>query len=313
MTLSIAIITYNHEHYIREALDSILMQKTDFDFEIIIGDDSSTDATPTICEEYASKHANIKYERYAVNGGISSNWIKTISRCTGIYVALLEGDDFWTAPEKLQTQVDFLNDNNQYVFCYHGFDIKQQDNSRAYHNFRNELNTEKKSISFQDALQTCYPQTLTVVFRNGNYNLQLLLGLNVCDRFFYQLLLLNADGYYINSVMGSYRIHAAQVTFVQKEEKARYIDGILFWERLALCDISSVQKNALNYFITKAYFNIYTAHSKGIFNAYLKKGLVFYLKTLVSKKKIVVKNRIKLSTIIWFLFNKMRVKSKAND
>ncbi|CAM3987609.1 MULTISPECIES: glycosyltransferase family 2 protein [Flavobacterium] len=303
MKLSVALITYNHEKYIREALDSILMQITDFDFEIIIGDDFSTDTTPNICCEYASKYPNVKYESYKPNGGISSNWIKTISRCKGDYIALLEGDDFWTSSDKLQMQVDFLDTNKQYVFCYHGFDIKYQDNSRVYNNFRNKLNAEKKQIKFQDSMQICYTQTLTVVFRKGSYNLHLLEGLSVCDRYFYQLLLLNSSGFYLDNIMGSYRIHSSQVTFVQKKsDKSKFIDNIVFWERLLYLEISRPQRDILYLSLTKSYFNIYVHHSEGIFNNYLKRGLLFYIKSFWSKEN--VKNRVTLLAILLFIKEK---------
>lgn len=304
MKLSVALITYNHEKYIREALDSILMQKTNFDFEIVIGDDCSTDNTPVICKEYKNKHENIKYERYESNGGISSNWIKTISRCKGDYIALLEGDDFWTSRGKLQLQVDFLDKNTQYSFCYHGFDIKYQDNSRVYNNFRNKLNAEKKQIEFQDSVQTCYPQTLTVVFRKGYYNLNLLEGLTVCDRYFYQLLVLNSSGFYLDNIMGSYRIHSSQVTFVQKKrDKSKFIDNIVFWERLLSLEISRPQRYFLYLSLTKSYFNIYVHYSEGLFNNYLNRGLLFYIKSFWSKEN--VKNRVTLLAILLFVKQKI--------
>lgn len=117
--LSVALITYNHEKYIRQALDSILMQETDFDFEIVIGDDCSSDSTPDICNEYVLKYSNIKYEKYDKNGGVSANWRKTIERCNSKYVALIEGDDYWTENYKLQKQVDFLEANKDYSLCFH--------------------------------------------------------------------------------------------------------------------------------------------------------------------------------------------------
>lgn len=312
MTVSIAVITYNHEPYIREALDSILMQKTDFDIEIIIGDDCSTDATPAICSEYAAKYPNVKYERYAVNEGISSNWIKTISRCQGDFIALLEGDDFWTCADKLQIQVDFLNKHKEYVLCYHAFTIEQQDSSREYTNFRNKLNADKKTIGFIDVLQMCYPQTLTVVFRKGTYNLSLLTGLKVCDRFLYQLLLLHSEGCYMDKEMGSYRIHGAQVTFNQKSEKLPLLDDVVFCERLLMSPVSSRQKHALRLFLTKRYFQLYTIHSKGVFNRYLKRGLIFYLRSYWSKEKVVIKNSVGFKSIVFFIMRKV-VNKNAKD
>ena len=107
--VSVFMITYNHEKYIAEALDSILMQKTDFDFDIVIGEDCSTDATRRIVLEYSRKYPDkIKLLLHNVNVGFISNMMYVLEACTGKYVAMCEGDDYWTDPFKLQKQVDFL-------------------------------------------------------------------------------------------------------------------------------------------------------------------------------------------------------------
>lgn len=112
---SVLMITYNHEKYIAEAIDSVIMQKTNFDYVIVIGEDCSTDKTREIVLEYKAKYPNkIKLLLQEKNVGMMQNFIDTLKVCSGKYIAMLEGDDYWTDPYKLQKQVDFLEANPEY-------------------------------------------------------------------------------------------------------------------------------------------------------------------------------------------------------
>jgi len=113
---SVAVLTYNHEAYIRQCLDSILAQVVDFPYEIVIVDDCSTDSTRDILREYAQAHSHIRLFLNPANQGISKNNNQLLSQCEGTYVAMLEGDDYWIDPNKLQRQVDFLNENEEVGF-----------------------------------------------------------------------------------------------------------------------------------------------------------------------------------------------------
>lgn len=121
--VSISLITYNHEKYVRQALDNILNQERDFDIEIIVGDDCSPDNTRSIILEYQEKHPDLiqtifhKEKPKGIPGKI--NFVSTIHAATGKYVAMLDGDDYWTDPRKLQKQVDFLESHPDYSLCFH--------------------------------------------------------------------------------------------------------------------------------------------------------------------------------------------------
>lgn len=120
MKLSVAIITYNHEKYIRDALDGILMQETSFDFNIIIGEDASTDSTKDVILEYINKYpSKMLCKFHDINIGMMPNFMQTLQSCNGEYIAICEGDDYWTDKNKLQKQVDFLESNLNYVGCFH--------------------------------------------------------------------------------------------------------------------------------------------------------------------------------------------------
>jgi glycosyltransferase involved in cell wall biosynthesis len=120
LMLSVCCITYNHKQFIGEAIDGFLMQKTNFPFDVVIGDDCSTDGASEIIDAYKEKYPDkIKVIRGSKNVGAHENMRNTIKACTGKYIALCDGDDYWTDPNKLQKQVDFLERNNEYVMCCH--------------------------------------------------------------------------------------------------------------------------------------------------------------------------------------------------
>lgn len=131
--VSVLMITYNHEKYIVQAIESALMQKTNFKFEIVIGEDCSTDKTREIVLEYKAKHSDtIKLQLQEKNVGMMQNFIDTLKVCTGKYIALLEGDDYWIDPYKLQKQVDFLEANPDCSLCFHPSKYIRADNPDKY-------------------------------------------------------------------------------------------------------------------------------------------------------------------------------------
>src|SRR6185295_15883149 len=96
-TVSVCVITFNHERFIAEAIESALAQKTRLDYEIVVGDDGSTDDTPRILARLAEQHApRLRVVRRQENLGINRNLAATLQECRGRYIALLEGDDYWT-------------------------------------------------------------------------------------------------------------------------------------------------------------------------------------------------------------------------
>lgn len=118
--VSINCITYNHEKYIADALEGFLNQKTDFDFEIVIGEDCSTDNTRKIIEEYMKKYPKkiilITSEK---NVGVIENERRIYESSSGKYIAVCEGDDFWIDPYKLQKQIDYMEKNKDCTLCFH--------------------------------------------------------------------------------------------------------------------------------------------------------------------------------------------------
>ncbi len=118
--VSVAMITYNHERYVEQAVRSVMMQQTDFEYELIIGEDCSTDRTREIVvrlkEEFGDRIQLLLHER---NQGMVDNFFAVYAECRGEYVALIEGDDFWINPRKLQLQVEYLDSHPECVISYH--------------------------------------------------------------------------------------------------------------------------------------------------------------------------------------------------
>ncbi|MBQ9686047.1 MAG: glycosyltransferase [Oscillospiraceae bacterium] len=133
--VSILCTAYNHEAYLRDALDGFLMQKTDFPFEILVSDDASTDSTAAIIREYAAKYPDIvrpfllTENLFSRGGNLYTDVLYPNMR--GKYAAFCEGDDYWTDPEKLQRQVDFLEAHPDYSACVHNTMLHYCDADRA--------------------------------------------------------------------------------------------------------------------------------------------------------------------------------------
>ena len=118
--VSVWMITYNHEHYIRQALDSVLMQETDFEYEIVIGEDASQDKTREICFEYQRgypERIRVLWSETNVYN-IGGNSVRVDARCRGEFIAILEGDDYWMDPHRLQKQVDVMRKYPNVVLCF---------------------------------------------------------------------------------------------------------------------------------------------------------------------------------------------------
>lgn len=121
--VSVCMTTYNHAPYLRQAVESVLSQQTSFDFELVLGEDCSTDLTAEICREYAAKYpGRVRLVTGARNVGWRANYRRTFDACRGKYVAYCDGDDWWTDPCKLQMQADLMESDPGCGMCYTGAD-----------------------------------------------------------------------------------------------------------------------------------------------------------------------------------------------
>ena len=172
--LSVLVPTFNHERFIDKMLEGALMQKTDFDFDIIVGDDASIDDNALIVRKYAQQYpTKIKTFLHNTNLGPAepremggkNNVGFLFGQSKSEYIALCEGDDYWTDPQKLQKQVNFLDKNLDYSLCHHQMEVIYEDNFPS-HSFN--VDNQPDTSTLQDLLTdaTWFLGTASTVFRN---------------------------------------------------------------------------------------------------------------------------------------------------
>jgi len=131
--ISVVVTTYNHEKYIAQTIESILSQKDCPDFEIIVGEDCSTDKTREIVKVYADKYPQIKLMNYDTNQGVQKNLKECFNYCQGEYIAICEGDDYWVDKYKLKKQYEVLDRNKEASMCFSDITLLFEDGSTAGH------------------------------------------------------------------------------------------------------------------------------------------------------------------------------------
>ena len=232
--VSVVVPTYKHEAFIGECLDSILMQKTDFPFEIIVGEDKSPDRTREICIEYANNHPEkirlFLHDRRNVikiegNPTGRYNLIFDLTEANGKYIALCEGDDFWIDPDKLQKQIDFLETNSDYSLCFTDADILVEANGsydeRGFLEYYKRRGLTSKKIGFYDfSFGHCMP-TCTIVFRRNFLKIipKWFLKIPIGDWGLVMLLLWKGPGTYFEERTAVYRIHQSNMYMNWSQEK----------------------------------------------------------------------------------------------
>ena len=164
--LSVCLITYNQENYLGEAIESVLIQKTNFTFKLVIADDCSKDRTREIIKKYKEDYPDkIQLILQEKNVGPARNWMDLLSFPKSKYIAYLEGDDYWTDPFKLQKQVDFMEDNQDFAMCFHAVNITFASETDFY-----EYPIPPSDIlHLQDIVKEHYIPSCSLMFRNTYY------------------------------------------------------------------------------------------------------------------------------------------------
>jgi glycosyltransferase involved in cell wall biosynthesis len=209
--ISVSLITYNHAEYISDCLDGILSQKVNDQFEVIVGDDFSTDGTSRIVDAFAERFpAKIRVRRPAKNMGILSNWTGNLSSCKGDFVALCDGDDLWVRDDKLQLQLDVLRSDAELSSCYHS--VKFEDR------FGNDLGflprpgavPVRASIDFMASRGSFMP-TSSILFRSpGSIRFPEWYSemRSLLDYPLNLLIASRGDAYFLQEVLGVYRTNS---------------------------------------------------------------------------------------------------------
>jgi hypothetical protein len=225
IVVSVLCATYNQKNYIKETLDGFLMQETDFNFEILINDDASTDGTTDILREYEQESngrivVNYQNENQYQKGvrGMMTKYL--LPRAKGEYIALCEGDDYWTDPHKLQRQVDYMRANPECSICFHPVTVHYENSEKS-----DEVYPENHdNFTLELLLETNYMQTNSVLYKNlRNYEH---LAENVIPNDWYMFIYhaLKGDIGFIDEVMGVYRRNPSGVWSSNGDEAA-------FWQK----------------------------------------------------------------------------------
>ncbi|MDR1877601.1 MAG: glycosyltransferase [Flavobacteriaceae bacterium] len=201
--VSVVMITYNHEKYIQQAIESILMQECTFEYELIISNDCSPDNTHKIIQGYLSGNNSIKYFSHEKNLGVIPNFLFALNQANGKYIAICEGDDYWTDPLKLQKQVDFMENNPDFSIIFHQVQVLEND---ILTNETYPLAKNVKDIStIEDLSKNNYIPTLSVLYKNSHTYPSYIKDSFIGD---YPLHLYNAEKgkiKFIPEIMGIYR------------------------------------------------------------------------------------------------------------
>ena len=207
LLVSIFCPTYNHSKYIEQCLNGIVMQKTNFQFEVIVQDDASTDDSQKIIKEFAEKYNFIvpvlhTENIYSKGGDLNEYFVKNAK---GKYIAFCEGDDYWTDPYKLQKQVDFLEANPDYSICFHK--VKLLENDKLIDDYITKVPSETTAIN--DLAKGNYIHTPSVIFRNNLFKVypESFYQSPVGDYFLHMLNAQYGKIRCINDCMAVYRVH----------------------------------------------------------------------------------------------------------
>lgn len=246
--LSVAVITYNHARFIERALQSAVDQKIDFPLQIVIGDDASSDGAQDIIREFAQGHAHkarftlLLNER---NQGNFSNVTAILAACEGEYVAVLEGDDYWTFEGKLLAQVDWLDAHPEHSGSFHDAEIRNDAQTEARrgdvvktgYRFYSQIHRYTPELEPWQMIERVLPPSSALVYRNGSYLNELSAYADVKVSLGEILKLLVAKGgpfAYINENWAVHNNHAGGVT--KTRPKGDFIEAHLRIFRALLKD-----------------------------------------------------------------------------
>ncbi len=241
--LSVVVLTYNHENFIRQCLDSILEQDTDFLFEILVGDDCSSDKTSEIIAEYQHRYPHIiKPVLRSENIGATKNQYDLFLKCSGKYIAILDGDDAWTHKEKLSIQTNFLEKNEDYIACTHRYSVIDKNNKVIQQTYDGKGRPASGDYLITDFLNyTYYGHPGTLVFKNifldakHDYSIIYKADRWICDITLCLILTNLGKVYVLDNNMASYRSfqlkdHSNWTSSIAK--KNIYLERIEFLKKL---------------------------------------------------------------------------------
>jgi glycosyltransferase involved in cell wall biosynthesis len=233
MKVSVCMLAYNLEQFIAQAIDSVMMQETDFDYELVIGEDCSTDRTRDICIAYQKKYPDkIRLLLREKNIGVMHNIVQTLHACTGQFIALLDADDYWTSPHKLQKQADFLDTHLSYALCCAQTVCFYEDKSREPQ-YQPPLGYKKYTLTIEDVLSYSPIACCSTMFRNGLFDSfpDWYFSLGMYDWPIWIMCAQHGKAVYLPELMAAYRIHANS-TYSSQGLIKRLLDDVDFYKAI---------------------------------------------------------------------------------
>ena len=206
-TVSVLMITYNHQTFIEQAVRSVMMQKADFEFELVIGEDCSTDNTRSMLYSFKEKWPQqIRILAHDHNLGMYRNFCEVLRECRGEFLAILEGDDYWLDPLKLQKQVDALRQNPEWAICFH----RARGITEGVKGYIEMPSTDFRPVSrVQDIIESNFIYTPTVMYRGAQRTLpDWLEEAAALDWPFHVLNAMRGDIGFLPDTMSAYRVHS---------------------------------------------------------------------------------------------------------
>ncbi len=300
MKVSVLMLAYNHAQYIAQAVDSVLMQQVDFDYEIVIGEDCSTDNTRDILLRYQQENPEkIRLLLPEKNLGMHDNLIQTFKACRGDYIALLEGDDYWTSPDKIQKQVDFLDARDDHTICFHKALVRERDGRPDW--YIPVAFQPKQVFNLQYLLGVCNPMTTaSIMFRQGFIHElpDWVYDLGFTDWVLQILLAQHGKIGYINETMSVYRIHL-QGNWSQQNQIQGLLGKIKFFEHLSKhFDSSSKFQNNIRFSLTVLHRDLAIAYKKEGDRKNARRYMnIWFFKYLLANKILTNASYLKYSTL----------------
>lgn len=269
--VSIQMLVYNHEKYIKQALDSILMQKVNFTYEIIVGEDCSKDNTRAILLEYKKRYPDkIKLILHEKNVGMNINASVIRQNCNGKYCANCEGDDYWTDPYKLQKQIDFLEKHQEYIGSAHKIEVVDE-NGELKSGFNMSMYCQDTIYTIKHAEKGIMPgQYASCVYRNileeNPFAIHLIENCKANEDAKLALyLVLNGKIYCFNEVMSHYRWVTTEGDSWSSRTKNKNLNLYNF---ISYKELANLAKNLKN--IDMNYHSLYLSFGYSAFVTWLK-------------------------------------------
>lgn len=221
--VSVMSTTYNHERFIAQTVESVLSQETDFPFEMVVGEDCSTDQTRPILRDLQHKYPqSLRLLLREQNWGRRRNFLDTLHTCTGEYTAILDGDDFWIDPKKLQRQADYLDQHSSCALCFHPVykQLERPPGEDSVAPAPRQPHTPplvKDTYTAQDLARGNFIATCSVMFRSRLLETlpEWIMDVPAADWPLFMLLAQQGDIGYLPQFMGVYRLHSGGIWSAQ--------------------------------------------------------------------------------------------------